>query len=231
MPYRPANKRSFVRPRETCVRGGVSPPAKQACPQGVSPRAKIFLSALRAPQTDIDRTSRRSPTMTPAARASQASASSSIDINHAAWRQAPRLRRRRLARRLQRRRRAPRRREPARLPLIGLDVFARSCGRWFVCESCVAVSSRKKIRFAKLLWPVCPPRPKQPCPMRKLSLGNFFCWRACIEFRAQHARHFGTAATDRELNDASAERDLPVEEAGGRARSKAAQRVAEIRRF
>ena len=51
------------------------------------------------------------------------------------------------------------------------------------------------------------------------------------ETSCNDARYFGTAATARELNDASAERDLRVEEAEGRARSKAVQRVAGIRRF
>ena len=67
--------------------------------------------------------------------------------------------------------------------------------RTVVCESCVAVSSRKKFRFAKLLWPVCPPRPKQPCPMRKLSLGNFFCSRACTLPHDLHAAPSPVLAT------------------------------------
>ena len=151
--------------------GGVSPPAKQACPQGVSPRAKIFLSALRAPQTDRHRSDKSSLAYDDPSRKGVPGERVVVDRHQS----------RRLA--ASAAPEAPSTGAPAAATTTSAAAKGASQAaidwsrclctklRWFVkdlsmYESCVAVSSRKKFRFAKLLWPVCPPRPKQPCPMR-----------------------------------------------------------------
>lgn len=158
--YRPANKRSFVRPRETCVPGGLSPPAKQVCPQcGAQgcPWRPNFSSGARSARA------RQTCFFLPATVGLSVGL---LLLEGVHW-------------------------DLSLWANQGRRLGARekmSCFGLKMSEFNADWQHRKApLCGAKLLWPTCPPRPKQPCPMRKLSLRNFFCWRACMELTSRQS--------------------------------------------